>query len=164
MSAGQPAAVTPGARSGLAREMGLLGLTATGICSMVGAGLNVIPFMIQRNVPGIGPNVLAAFLLGAVPAVFAGLAYAISALRDAARRRQLHLRQPLALAVSRLHRLLSQWFSLCVAIGVAYVITPFLRDIAVAPSGRRAATLESGGVRRPLPRLPVAGRGRQFAA
>ena len=42
----------------LAREMGLLGLTATGVCSMVGAGINVIPFMIQRNVPGIGPHVL----------------------------------------------------------------------------------------------------------
>ena len=32
----------------LAREMGLVGLTATGVCSMVGAGINVIPFMIQR--------------------------------------------------------------------------------------------------------------------
>lgn len=40
--------------------MGLLGLTSTGISSMVGAGINVIPFMIQRNVPGIGPNVLPA--------------------------------------------------------------------------------------------------------
>ena len=41
----------------LARVMGLAGLTATGVCSMVGAGINVIPFMIQRNVPGIGPLV-----------------------------------------------------------------------------------------------------------
>ena len=32
----------------LAREMGLVGLTATGVGSMVGAGINVIPFMIQR--------------------------------------------------------------------------------------------------------------------
>jgi hypothetical protein len=39
-------------RTGLSREMGLLGLAATGICSMVGAGITVIPFMIQRNVPG----------------------------------------------------------------------------------------------------------------
>ena len=38
-------AVTPR----LARAMGLAGLTATGVCSMVGAGINVIPFMIQRD-------------------------------------------------------------------------------------------------------------------
>ena len=66
-------------RTGLVREMGLLGLTATGISSMVGAGINVIPFMIQRNVPGIGPNVLPAYLFAAVPAILAGLAYAILA-------------------------------------------------------------------------------------
>ena len=48
-------------RSGLAREMGLLGLVATGVCSMIGAGINVIPFMIQRHAPGIGPHVLPAF-------------------------------------------------------------------------------------------------------
>ena len=65
--------------SGLAREMGLLGLTATGICAMVGAAVNVIPFMIQRHVPGIGANVLPAYLLAAVPAVLAGLAYAMLA-------------------------------------------------------------------------------------
>ena len=62
---------------GLIREMGLVALTATGIASMVGAGINIIPFMIQRNVPGIGAWVLPAFLFAAVPAFFAGLAYAI---------------------------------------------------------------------------------------
>jgi len=36
-----------GRRTGLSREMGLLGLAATGICSMLGAAINVIPFMIQ---------------------------------------------------------------------------------------------------------------------
>ncbi len=53
----------------LAREMGLLGLTATGICAMLGAAINVIPIMVQRNVPGIGPHVLFAYLLGAIPAI-----------------------------------------------------------------------------------------------
>ena len=67
----------PAGRATLAREMGVLGLTATGVCAMVGAGINIIPFMIQRNVPGIGPYVLPAFLFAAVPAVLAGLAYAI---------------------------------------------------------------------------------------
>jgi len=47
--------------------MGLAGLTATGVCSMVGAGINVIPFMIQRNVPGIGPFVLEAFAFAPLP-------------------------------------------------------------------------------------------------
>ncbi len=56
-----------------------MGLAATGICSMLGAGINVLPFMIQRNVPGIGPNVLPAYLFAALPAILAALAYAILA-------------------------------------------------------------------------------------
>src|SRR5262245_48966783 len=63
----------------LRRDIGLVGLVATGVCAMVGAAINVIPFMIQRNVPGIGPHVLTAYAIGAVPAFFAGLAYAILA-------------------------------------------------------------------------------------
>ena len=51
--------------------MGLLALTATGICSMIGAAINVIPFMIQKNVPGIGPYVLPAYLVAAIPAALA---------------------------------------------------------------------------------------------
>jgi APA family basic amino acid/polyamine antiporter len=31
-----------------------MGLTATGICSMLEAAITVVPFMLQRNVPGIG--------------------------------------------------------------------------------------------------------------
>jgi APA family basic amino acid/polyamine antiporter len=66
MSIPETEAPSPRPASGLAREMGLLGLVATGVCSMVGAGINVIPFMIQRHAPGIGPNVLPAFLLAAL--------------------------------------------------------------------------------------------------
>jgi len=149
MSTGQPAAGTSGTRSGLAREMGLLGLTATGICSMVGAGLNVIPFMIQRNVPGIEPNVLTPFLHGAVHAVFAGLAYAILAsAMPRAGGSYIYASRSLSPYLGFIASF-SQWFSLCVAIGVvSYVITPFLRDIAVALDWTgAAATLESGGVR-----------------
>ncbi len=65
--------------TGLARNLGLLGLAATGICSMLGAAINIIPFMIQRSVPGIGPYVLPAYLFAAVPAILAALAYAILA-------------------------------------------------------------------------------------
>ncbi len=139
---------SPG-RTGLARDMGLLGLAATGICSMVGAGLNVIPFMIQRNVPGIGPNVLTAFLLGAVPAVLAGLAYAILAsAMPRAGGSYVYASRSLSPYLGFIASF-SQWFSLCVAIGVvSYVITPFLRDICVALQWTgAAATLERGAVR-----------------
>ncbi|MDX1493632.1 MAG: hypothetical protein R3253_06220, partial [Longimicrobiales bacterium] len=62
--------------TGLERRLGLMGLAATGICSMLGAAINIIPFMIQRSVPGIGPYVLPAYLFAAVPALLAALAYA----------------------------------------------------------------------------------------
>ncbi|MFT7272853.1 MAG: APA family basic amino acid/polyamine antiporter, partial [Spirosomataceae bacterium] len=63
----------------LARQMGLLTITATGVCSMMGASINVVPFMIHRNVSGIGPYVLPAFAVAGIPAIFAALAYAILA-------------------------------------------------------------------------------------
>jgi len=133
----------------LRRELGLLGLTATGVCAMVGAGINVIPFMIQRNVPGIGASVLPAFALATVPAVLAGLAYAVlaSAMPRAG--------GTYVYASRGLHPYLgfvasfSQWLALCVAIGVvSYVLVPFLRDIAVtAGSNDVAGLLERGPVR-----------------
>jgi basic amino acid/polyamine antiporter, APA family len=133
----------------LAREMGLAGLTATGVCSMVGAGINVIPFMIQRNVPGIGPFVLEAFAFAALPAVLAALAYAIlaSAMPCAG--------GSYVYASRGLHPYLgfvasfSQWFSLSVAIGVvSYLFVPFVRDITVALGWTdTAASLDAGWVR-----------------
>ncbi len=63
----------------LTRQMGLVGLAATGICSMIGASIYVVPFMIQRNVPGIGPYVLPAFFFAAIPATLAAFAYIILA-------------------------------------------------------------------------------------
>jgi basic amino acid/polyamine antiporter, APA family len=148
-----PSHHAPRARPTLAREMGLLPLTATGIASMVGAGINVIPFMLQKNVPGIGPWVLAAFMLAAVPAFFAGLAYAIlaSAMPRAG--------GSYVYASRGLHPYLgfiasfSQWFSLCVAIGVvSYVLVPFLRDVAIAAQWTvLAAGLESSVARVGIP-------------
>jgi amino acid transporter len=70
------APATPGT---LSRQLGLLGLAATGICSMLGASVYVVPFMIQRSVPGIGPYVLPAFVLAALPALLAAAAYAMLA-------------------------------------------------------------------------------------
>ncbi len=127
----------------------MLGLVATGICSMLGAGINVIPFTIQRNVPGIGPYVLTAYLLAAVPAILAGLAYAIlaSAMPRAGGSyvyASRALNPYLGFVAS-----FSQWFGLSIAIGVvSYVIVPFLRDIAAALDLTALAdALDSGPLR-----------------
>ncbi len=136
-------------RSGLAREMGLVGLTATGVASMVGAGINVIPFMIQRHVPGIGPNVLLAYLAAAVPAALAGLAYAILAsAMPRAGGSYIYASRALNPYLGFIASF-SQWFSLCVAIGVvSYLIVPFLRDVALAAGATGTAASWEGGIAR----------------
>ena len=119
--------------STLNRSLGLIGLTATGVCSMIGASIYVVPFMIQRNVPGIGPYVLPAFLFASIPAIFAALAYSMlaSAMPRAGgaylyASRALH---PFWGFVASF----SQWFGLSIVIGViAYVVVPFFRDVAEA--------------------------------
>jgi len=113
----------------LKRHLGLLGLSATGICSMLGASVYIVPFMIQRNVPGIGPYVIPSFLFAAIPAIFA--AYAYSALSSAMPKAggsyifaSRGLNPYLGFIAS-----FSQWFGLSIVIGViSYVITPFFRD------------------------------------
>jgi len=143
-----PHPALPG-RSKLARDMGLMGLVATGVCSMVGAGINVIPFMIQRHVPNIGPHVLLAFTIAAVPAVLAGLSYAtLASAMPRAGGSYVYASRGLSPYLGFIASF-SQWFSLCVAIGVvSYVLVPFLRDIAVAMDALGAAALlESGPVR-----------------
>jgi basic amino acid/polyamine antiporter, APA family len=117
----------------LSRQLGLMGLVATGVCSMLGASINVVPFMIQRHVPGIGPYVLPAFIFAAIPALLAALAYSLLATAMpraggsyvyASR----GLNPYLGFVAS-----FSQWFGLSIVIGVvAYVTIPFFRDIAVA--------------------------------
>jgi amino acid transporter len=100
---------------------------------MIGASIYVVPFMIQRNVPGIGPYVLPAFLFASIPAIFAALAYSMlaSAMPRAGgsylyASRSLH---PFWGFVASF----SQWFGLSIVIGViAYVVVPFFRDVAYA--------------------------------
>ncbi len=116
---------------------------------MLGAGIHIVPFMIQRNVPGIGPHVLPAFLFAAFPALLAALCYAIlaSAMPRAG--------GSYVYASRALHPYLgfvasfSQWFGLSIAIGViSYLIIPFLRDVAAAVGWSGiAAALEMGAVR-----------------
>lgn len=113
----------------LSRQLSLTGLTATGICSMIGASIYVVPFMIQRNVPGIGPYVLPAFLFAAVPALFAAMAYAILATAmPRAGGSYLYASRSLNPYLGFVASF-SQWFGLSIVIGViSYVIVPFFRD------------------------------------
>lgn len=139
-------ATTP---SGLARQLGLLGLAATGICSMLGAAINVIPVMIQRNVPGIGPYVLPAYVFAAAPAVLAALAYAILAsAMPRAGGSYIYASRGLSPYLGFVASF-SQWFGLSIAIGVvSYVIVPFLRDVALALGlDATGALLDGAGVR-----------------
>ena len=114
----------------LTRQMGLLALVATGVCSMLGASINVVPFMIQRNVPGIGPYVLPAFAFAAIPALFAALAYAIlSSAMPRAGGSYIYASRGLNPYLGFVASF-SQWFGLSIVIGViAYVTVPFMRDV-----------------------------------
>ncbi len=129
--------------------MGLTALAATGICSMLGAAINVVPFMIQRNVPGIGPYVLPAYLFAATPAVLAALAYAIlGSAMPRAGGSYVYASRALSPYLGFVASF-SQWFGLSIAIGVvSYVLIPFLRDIAAAMgSPAVAGYLDTGVVR-----------------
>jgi APA family basic amino acid/polyamine antiporter len=136
-------------RSGLTRQMGFLGLVATGVCSMMGAGIYVIPIMIQRNVPGIGPHVLLAYALAVVPALLAALAYAVLAsAMPRAGGSYVYVSRGLDPFLGFIASF-SQWFGLSIAIGVvSYVLIPFLRDIAATLEMTSwTVALETGSVR-----------------
>lgn len=133
----------------LTRSLGLWGLAATGICSMMGAAINIIPVTLQRTVPGVGPYVVPAYLLGALPAILAALAYAV--LGTAMPRAggsyvyaSRSLNPYLGFVAS-----FSQWFGVSFAIGiVSYVLVVFLRDMATAVGMTPlAAWLGTGPVR-----------------
>lgn len=116
---------------------------------MMGAAINIVPIMIQRNVPGIGPYVILAYLLAAVPAILAAMAYAIlgSAMPRAGGSyiyASRGLNPYLGFIAS-----FSQWFGLSIAIGVvSYVMIPFIRDIVEALGlDGVAQTLDKGVVR-----------------
>lgn len=135
--------------TGLRRDLGLVGLAATGICSMVGAGINIVPFVLQRTVPGVGDWVLPAYAIAAVPAGLAALCYAmLGTAMPRAGGSYVYASRAIGPYAGFLASF-SQWFGLCMAIGVvSYVIPPFLRDIAVAADWRPlAATLEQRPVR-----------------
>ncbi|MYA11471.1 MAG: APC family permease, partial [Gemmatimonadetes bacterium] len=134
---------------GLRRQLGLLGLTATGICAMLGAAINVIPIMLQRNVPGIGPHVMSAYVFAALPALLAALAYAsLASAMPRAGGSYVYVSRSLSPYWGFVASF-SQWFGLSIAIGVvSYVLIPFIRDIADAVGwAGTAAALDTGPVR-----------------
>ena len=136
-------------RPGLSRRLGLLGLTATGICAMLGAAINIIPIMVQRSVPGIGPHVLSAYLFAALPALLAALAHAaLASAMPRAGGSYVYVSRSLSPYWGFVASF-SQWFGLSIAIGVvSYVLIPFLRDIADAVGwAGTASALDAGAVR-----------------
>ena len=111
--------------------MGLITVVAKGVSSMVGASINVVPFMIYRSVPSIGPYVILAFITAIIPALLAGLAYAIlSSAMPRAGGSYLYASRGLNPYLGFIASF-SQWFGLSIVIGViSYISIPFLRDIA----------------------------------
>jgi APA family basic amino acid/polyamine antiporter len=130
-SSGPPLAeeVPSGRRVGLRRELGLLGLVAAAVCTVIGGGINVLSVEVQDKVPGVGGWVPMAFVIGVTPALFTALAYAIlaSAMPRAGggyiyASRALH---PLPGFLATW----SKWFGLSSCIGViAYIDVSLLRD------------------------------------
>jgi APA family basic amino acid/polyamine antiporter len=114
---------------------------------MLGASIYVVPFMIQRNVPGIDGWVLPAFAFAALPAVFAALAYAILAsAMPRAGGSYIYASRGLSPYLGFIASF-SQWFGLSIVIGViAYVIIPFCRDIAAGFELNGIARLLEHGV------------------
>ncbi len=123
--------VPGGPRTGFRRELGLLGLVAAAVCTVIGGGINVLSVEVQDKVPGVGGMVPMAFIIGVIPALFAALSYAIlsSAMPRAGggyiyASRALH---PLPGFLATW----SKWFGLSVTIGViAYIDVALLRDAA----------------------------------
>ncbi len=116
---------------------------------MMGASINVMPFMIHRSVPGIGEFVLPAFVFAALPALLAAFAYgALASAMPRAGGSYLYASRGLHPYLGFIASF-SQWFGLSIVIGViAYIIVPFLRDIALALGWNDLGTLlETGWIR-----------------
>ncbi len=145
-------ATPTGSGGHLAREMGLVGLISTALCAMIGVGINIIPFMIQRSRPGIADQVPLAYVVAAAPAVLAAVCYAMlsSAMPRAGGSYVYATRalNPLAGFLASF----AQWFGLSMGMGVvAYLWVPMLRDIiATAGWPELAPVFDRGVVRVPL--------------
>jgi APA family basic amino acid/polyamine antiporter len=136
----------------LAREIGLVGLIATAICAMIGVGINIIPFMIQRSQPGVGATVPLVFVITAVPAGLAALCYAmLSSAMPRAGGSYVYATRALSPFPGFLASF-AQWFGLSMGMGVvAYLFVPMLRDtLATAGWPRLAPVFDEPQVRVPI--------------
>lgn len=143
----------PTAAPQLAREIGLVGLIATAMCAMIGVGINIIPFMIQRSQPGVGATVPLVFVITAVPAGLAALCYAmLSSAMPRAGGSYVYATRALDPFLGFLASF-AQWFGLSMGMGVvAYLLVPMLRDtIATAGWPQLAPVFD-----RPMVRVPIA--------
>jgi APA family basic amino acid/polyamine antiporter len=114
----------------LVRDLGLLALVATALCNVIGGGINVLSVGIQQKVPGIGPYVPLAFLIGVLPALFAALCYAVlSSAMPRAGGGYIYVSRGLHPFVGFMATF-SKWFGLAAAIGVISYI-----DVALLASG-----------------------------
>lgn len=109
---------------------------------MLGASINVVPFMIHRSVPGIGPYVIYAFIFAMIPALLAALAYSsLSSAMPRAGGSYIYASRGLNPYLGFIASF-SQWFGLSIVIGViSYIIVPFVRDIFVALAWNEAAEM-----------------------
>lgn len=136
----------------LAREIGLVGLIATAMCAMIGVGINIIPFMIQRSQPGIGAAVPLVFLVAAVPAALAALCYAmLSSAMPRAGGSYVYATRALSPFPGFLASF-AQWFGLSMGMGVvAYLLVPMLRDtVAILGWPQYAPVFDQPSVRVPI--------------
>lgn len=147
------ASSAPASAPQLAREIGLVGLIATAICAMIGVGINIIPFMIQRSQPGVGATVPLVFLVTAVPAGLAALCYAmLSSAMPRAGGSYVYATRALSPFPGFLASF-AQWFGLSMGMGVvAYLVAPMLRDTLATAGFRELSPVFD----RPFVRVPIA--------
>jgi len=117
---------------GLRRELTLVALVATAVCTVIGGGINVLTVEIQEQVPGIGHLAPLAFLLGAVPALFAALAYGVlSSAMPRAGGGYIYISRALHPFIGFIATF-SKWFGLSAACGViAYMDVALLKAAAL---------------------------------
>jgi amino acid transporter len=124
---------------------------------MVGVGINILPFMLQRAQPGIGALVPVAFVVAAVPAMLAALCYAVlSSAMPRAGGSYVYATRALNPLVGFLASF-AQWFGLSMGMGVvAYLTVPMLRDVIVTAGWPQLGPVfDLGYVRVPLALLAI---------
>lgn len=122
---------TAGGKQELRRELGMLALVATAVCTVIGGGINVLSVEIQDQLPGINSLVPLVFVIGMVPALLTALAYAVLAsAMPRAGGGYIYCSRALHPYVGFIATF-SKWFGLAAACGViAYIDVPLLRAAA----------------------------------